>query len=76
MQTHCKDRSVFGAARNIERGSLSIIATGLITQDHGWMNNEEFKGTGNSELILDRKLSDKNISAIDIASRAPERVVG
>ena len=70
MQTHCKDRSVFGAARNIEEGgSLSIIATGLI--DTGSRMDEvifeEFKGTGNSELILDRKLSDKRtFPTIDI----------
>ncbi len=60
----------FGAARNIEEGgSLTIIATALI--DTGSRMDEvifeEFKGTGNSELILDRKLSDKRtFPAIDI----------
>ena len=60
----------FGAARNIEEGgSLSIIATALI--DTGSRMDEvifeEFKGTGNSEIILDRKVSDKRIfPAIDI----------
>ena len=60
----------FGAARNIEEGgSLSIIATALI--DTGSRMDEvifeEFKGTGNSEIILDRKLSDKRTwPSIDI----------
>nr|CAH7717637.1 unnamed protein product [Callosobruchus chinensis] len=60
----------FGAARNIENGgSLTIIATALI--DTGSKMDkvifEEFKGTGNAEIILDRKLSDKRIfPAIDI----------
>ena len=60
----------FGAARNIEEGgSLTIIATALI--DTGSRMDEvifeEFKGTGNSEIILDRKVSDKRIfPAIDI----------
>ena len=54
----------FGAARNIEEGgSLSIIATALI--DTGSKMDEvifeEFKGTGNSEIVLDRKVSDKRI---------------
>ena len=54
----------FGAARNIEEGgSLSIIATALI--DTGSRMDEvifeEFKGTGNSEIVLDRKVSDKRI---------------
>ena len=63
-------RSFFGAARNIEEGgSLTIIATALI--DTGSRMDEvifeEFKGTGNSEIILDRKLSDKRTwPAIDI----------
>ena len=61
----CKDQKIFGAARNIEEGgSLSIIATALVeTGSH--MDEvifEEFKGTGNSEVILDRKLSDKEFS--------------
>ena len=56
---------VFGAARNIEEGgSLTIIATALI-ETGSRMDEvifEEFKGTGNSEVILDRKLSDKRTS--------------
>jgi transcription termination factor Rho len=65
-----RPKRFFGAARNIEEGgSLSIIATALI--DTGSRMDEvifeEFKGTGNSELILDRKLSDKRVfPAIDI----------
>ncbi|GIR52943.1 MAG: transcription termination factor Rho [Rhodospirillaceae bacterium] len=65
-----RPKRFFGAARNIEEGgSLSIIATGLI--DTGSRMDEvifeEFKGTGNSELILDRKLSDKRtFPTIDI----------
>ena len=59
-----RPKRFFGAARNIEEGgSLSIIATALI--DTGSRMDEvifeEFKGTGNSEIILDRKLSDKRI---------------
>ncbi|MCW5681447.1 MAG: transcription termination factor Rho, partial [Xanthobacteraceae bacterium] len=60
----------FGAARNIEEGgSLTIIATALI--DTGSRMDEvifeEFKGTGNSEIILDRKVSDKRVfPAMDI----------
>jgi transcription termination factor Rho len=65
-----KPKRFFGAARNIEEGgSLTIIATALI--DTGSRMDEvifeEFKGTGNSEIILDRKLSDKrSFPAIDI----------
>ncbi|MCX7285665.1 MAG: transcription termination factor Rho, partial [Novosphingobium sp.] len=65
-----RPKRFFGAARNIEEGgSLSIIATALI--DTGSRMDEvifeEFKGTGNSEVILDRKLSDKRtFPAIDI----------
>jgi transcription termination factor Rho len=65
-----KPKRFFGAARNIEEGgSLTIIATGLI--DTGSRMDEvifeEFKGTGNSEIMLDRKVSDKRIyPAIDI----------
>ncbi|MCK5296012.1 MAG: transcription termination factor Rho, partial [Alphaproteobacteria bacterium] len=65
-----KPKRFFGAARNIEEGgSLSIISTALI--DTGSRMDEvifeEFKGTGNSEIILDRKLSDKRtFPAIDI----------
>ena len=59
-----RPKRFFGAARNIEEGgSLSIIATALI--DTGSRMDEvifeEFKGTGNSEIILDRKVSDKRI---------------
>ncbi len=65
-----RPKRFFGAARNIEEGgSLTIIATALI--DTGSRMDEvifeEFKGTGNSELILDRKLSDKRtFPAIDV----------
>ena len=65
-----KPKRFFGAARNIEDGgSLTIIATALV--DTGSRMDEvifeEFKGTGNSELVLDRKLSDKRIfPAIDV----------
>jgi transcription termination factor Rho len=65
-----KPKRFFGAARNIEEGgSLTIIATALI--DTGSRMDEvifeEFKGTGNSEIVLDRKLSDKRIfPSIDI----------
>ncbi len=59
-----RPKRFFGAARNIEEGgSLSIIATALI--DTGSRMDEvifeEFKGTGNSEIVLDRKVSDKRI---------------
>ena len=65
-----KPKRFFGAARNIEEGgSLTIIATALI-ETGSRMDEvifEEFKGTGNSEILLDRKLSDKRIfPAIDI----------
>ncbi len=65
-----RPKRFFGAARNIEEGgSLSIIATALI--DTGSRMDEvifeEFKGTGNSEINLDRKLSDKRVwPSIDI----------
>jgi transcription termination factor Rho len=65
-----RPKRFFGAARNIEEGgSLSIIATALI--DTGSRMDEvifeEFKGTGNSEIVLERKLADKRIwPAIDI----------
>lgn len=65
-----RPKRFFGAARNIEEGgSLTIIATALI--DTGSRMDEvifeEFKGTGNSELILDRKVSDRRIfPAMDI----------
>ncbi len=66
-----RPKRFFGAARNIEEGgSLTIIATALV--DTGSRMDEvifeEFKGTGNSEIILDRKVSDKRIfPAIDVA---------
>ena len=66
-----RPKRFFGAARNIEEGgSLTIIATALI--DTGSRMDEvifeEFKGTGNSEVVLDRKVADKRIfPAIDIA---------
>ncbi len=65
-----RPKRFFGAARNIEEGgSLTIISTALI--DTGSRMDEvifeEFKGTGNSELILDRKVADKRVfPAIDI----------
>ena len=64
-----RPKRFFGAARNIEDGSLTIIATALI-ETGSRMDDvifEEFKGTGNMEVILDRKLSDKRVfPAIDI----------
>ncbi|MFC2075139.1 transcription termination factor Rho [Bdellovibrionota bacterium] len=65
-----KPKRFFGAARNIEEGgSLTIIGTALI-ETGSRMDDvifEEFKGTGNCEIILDRKLSDKRVyPAIDI----------
>ena len=65
-----KPKRFFGAARNVEEGgSLTIIATALV--DTGSRMDdvifEEFKGTGNSEIILDRKISEKRVfPAIDI----------
>ncbi|NBT85478.1 MAG: transcription termination factor Rho [Alphaproteobacteria bacterium] len=65
-----RPKRFFGAARNIEEGgSLTIIASALI--DTGSRMDEvifeEFKGTGNSEIVMDRKLSDKRVfPAIDI----------
>ena len=65
-----RPKRFFGAARNIEEGgSLTIIATALI--DTGSRMDEvifeEFKGTGNSEIILDRKVADKRVyPALDI----------
>ena len=72
-----RPKRFFGAARNIEQGgSLTIISTALI--DTGSRMDEvifeEFKGTGNSELILDRKISDKRIyPAIDITKSGTRR---
>ena len=67
----------FGAARNMrEKGSLTILATALV--DTGSRMDdvvyEEFKGTGNMELVLDRKLSEKRIfPAIDILKSGTRR---
>ncbi|MDW8241574.1 MAG: transcription termination factor Rho, partial [Acidobacteriota bacterium] len=72
-----KPKRFFGAARNVENGgSLTIIATALI--DTGSRMDEvifeEFKGTGNMELQLDRKLADKRIyPAIDIPASGTRR---
>ena len=72
-----KPKRFFGAARNIEQGgSLTIIGTALI--DTGSRMDEvifeEFKGTGNSEIVLDRKLSDKRIyPAIDVTKSGTRR---
>ena len=78
-----RPKRFFGAARNIENGgSLTIISTALI--DTGSRMDEvifeEFKGTGNSEIVLDRKISDKRVfPAIDITksgTRKEELLVG
>jgi transcription termination factor Rho len=72
-----RPKRFFGAARNIEEGgSLTIIATALI--DTGSRMDEvifeEFKGTGNSEIILDRKLADKRtFPALDITKSGTRR---
>ena len=72
-----RPKRFFGAARNIEEGgSLTIIATALI--DTGSRMDdviyEEFKGTGNSELILDRKLAEKRIfPSIDVQRSGTRR---
>ena len=67
----------FGAARNMrEGGSLTILATALV-ETGSKMDDvvfEEFKGTGNMELVLDRKLSEKRVfPAIDIAKSSTRR---
>ncbi|MDE5997344.1 MAG: transcription termination factor Rho, partial [Muribaculaceae bacterium] len=72
-----KPKRFFGAARNIEHGgSLTIIATAL-TETSSKMDEvifEEFKGTGNMELQLDRKLSNKRIfPAVDIIASSTRR---
>lgn len=72
-----KPKRFFGAARNIENGgSLSIIATAL-TETGSKMDEvifEEFKGTGNMELQLDRKIANKRIfPAIDLTSSSTRR---
>ena len=72
-----KPKRFFGAARNIENGgSLTIIATAL-TETGSKMDDlifEEFKGTGNMELQLDRKLANKRIyPAIDLVASSTRR---
>ena len=73
-----RPKRFFGAARNVEQGgSLTIIATALI--DTGSRMDEvifeEFKGTGNSEIVLDRKISDKRVfPAIDIQKTVTRKV--
>jgi len=78
-----KPKRFFGAARNVEDGgSLTIISTALI--DTGSRMDEvifeEFKGTGNMELVLDRTLSDKRIyPAIDMnksGTRREDKLIG
>ncbi len=72
-----RPKRFFGAARNVEQGgSLTIISTALI--DTGSRMDEvifeEFKGTGNSELILDRKVADKRIyPAVDVTRSGTRR---
>ena len=76
-------RRIFGAARNIEGGgSLTIIATALI-ETGSRMDEvifEEFKGTGNSEIVLDREMANKRIfPAINLrksGTRNEERLLG
>ncbi len=76
-------RQLFSSARNIENGgSLTIIATALV-ETGSRMDDvifEEFKGTGNSEIVLDRRLSDRRIfPAVDIfksGTRREELIVG
>ena len=72
-----KPKRFFGAARNIENGgSLTVIATAL-TETGSRMDDmvyEEFKGTGNMEIHLDRKLSEKRIfPAVDIYKSGTRR---
>ena len=70
-------KKFFGAARNMRNGgSLTVLATALV--DTGSKMDdvvyEEFKGTGNMELVLDRKLSEKRIfPAIDIVKSGTRR---
>lgn len=70
-------RQLFSSARNIEDGgSLSILATALV-QTGSRMDDlifEEFKGTGNSELVLSRELADRRIyPAIDLSASATRK---
>ena len=72
-----KPKRFFGAARNIEGGgSLTIIATALI-ETGSRMDEvifEEFKGTGNMELVLDRKIADRRVyPAIDVQRTSTRR---
>ena len=72
LMHYTNQNASFGAARNIENGgSLTIIATAL-TETGSKMDEvifEEFKGTGNMELQLDRKISNRRIfPAIDLTS--------
>jgi transcription termination factor Rho len=72
-----KPKRYFGAARNVEEGgSLTIVGTALI-ETGSRMDEvifEEFKGTGNSALVLDRKLADRRtFPAIDINRSATRR---
>jgi transcription termination factor Rho len=72
-----KPKRFFGAARNVENGgSLTIIATALI-ETGSKMDEvifEEFKGTGNMELVLDRKLSNKRVyPAMDVPASGTRR---
>ena len=72
-----KPKRFFGAARNIENGgSLTILATAL-TETGSKMDEvifEEFKGTGNMELQLDRKLSNRRVfPAVDVTSSSTRR---
>ena len=77
-----KPRAMFGAARNVEGGgSLTICATALV-ETGSRMDEvifEEFKGTGNMELVLDRKLAERRVfPAIEInksATRREERLI-
>jgi len=76
-------RQIFGAARNVENGgSLTIIATALV-ETGSRMDDvifEEFKGTGNSEIVLDREMADKRIfPAVNLresGTRNEERLIG
>jgi transcription termination factor Rho len=76
-------RQIFGAARNIEHGgSLTIIATALV-ETGSRMDDvifEEFKGTGNAEIVLDREMADKRIfPAVNLresGTRNEERLLG
>ena len=78
-----RPRRIFGSARNtVEAGSLTIIGTTLVHTGSKMdqMVFEEFKGTGNSELVLDRRLADRRIfPAIDVektGTRKEEKLVG